>query len=821
MIRSQCIAHEHGVHERRPVAWRVGPCPVFTLVALVLFLSFVPQPLLGQVFDSREQNLVSGLRERSLYALAERQCQEVLGRKGLTPSDFASIAVERIRIQTSQARTAQKRDLHWTAVDEIAGEFEAKHSGNPKAVLVGLQQALAHITFANQLQQEVEAMIGDLEAKRKQGLEQLAASRRVLDRTRQLTMDTIKLQANQNLNSDMLSSEQLRVLKTNLEYQQAVVNLTSAQLADPTTKEGKLDRLDSLGRVPEQLGSVRNAVAKSKPLWWKTWIREATCRRMLGDLTPAQRILGSLDQRGRPKSVDSMLMRERIELAIAMNDPAEMQRIARNASQGRFDPETEIALIRLLVGLGKVESASRLGRMIAATHGAWWARRADLALLSKSGKTANASPAVDEAGARMLFEAAEKAERSGDLNAAAQGFQSVATTQFSTGDAAGGLATSVRAAMALEKQGKHKEAAGILLTPSKAHPKEKLAASIHLRGCWNLSKANDPQFVPESKWHIKKWPDSESANQSRFWVASKQIAKKEFKDAFETLLSSQSTSNQFSANVNLARYASRKLLSDAEDRKRTTRPIAQRLMQDWMRVYARCADEAKPLVVVAMTELAIGWQVEDTTDSLHMMTAVEVLPITKSNLEFQYLLAILEGPPKGKQRIEKTTTLPVDSRVVMQTFRLLSRINPDKQVFEIQLAIAENLLGRSSDEKLKKMLTFSKAKALAGIGKKQEATSILKKLAQADSGNQKVLVALAEISDGAEALKLWRSIAARSSAQSQVWFEAKYNVAKLLHDSGKSAEAEKMLKYIKAVPPGWEKSELKSEFEKLLRACSR
>ena len=48
------------------------------------------------------------------------------------------------------------------------------------------------------------------------------------------------------------------------------------------------------------------------------------------------------------------------------------------------------------------------------------------------------------------------------------------------------------------------------------------------------------------------------------------------------------------------------------------------------------------------------------------------------------------------------------------------------------------------------------------------------------------------------------------------WFEAKLNVAQLLANSGKKAEALRLLKLLKEVGPGWEGSELKREFEKLL-----
>lgn len=118
-------------------------------------------------------------------------------------------------------------------------------------------------------------------------------------------------------------------------------------------------------------------------------------------------------------------------------------------------------------------------------------------------------------------------------------------------------------------------------------------------------------------------------------------------------------------------------------------------------------------------------------------------------------------------------------------------------------------------------MLLAKAKGLIDLGQKPQAAAILRKLAKSDSRNLQVQLSLAEVSEGADALKQWRSIAARTPAQSSAWFEAKYNVARLLYEDDKRAEAAKMLKYIKAVPPGWEASDLKPKFEKLLKDCAQ
>ena len=166
------------VRTRQLRSLRIRPLPSHSYLAThppkgkVMFLHFVfalvfcaalPTVSVAQesVFDQREQNLVSGLRDRALFDLAESHCLKLRAREGLTPTDFASLAIERIRIRTSQARTTEDRSAQWQLVDQIADEFSSAHPDNPRAVLVGLQQALAHISFGRLLQQEVEARIAN------------------------------------------------------------------------------------------------------------------------------------------------------------------------------------------------------------------------------------------------------------------------------------------------------------------------------------------------------------------------------------------------------------------------------------------------------------------------------------------------------------------------------------------------------------------------------------------------------------------------------------------------------------------------------------
>jgi tetratricopeptide (TPR) repeat protein len=71
----------------------------------------------------------------------------------------------------------------------------------------------------------------------------------------------------------------------------------------------------------------------------------------------------------------------------------------------------------------------------------------------------------------------------------------------------------------------------------------------------------------------------------------------------------------------------------------------------------------------------------------------------------------------------------------------------------------------------------------------------------------------------AEALAQWRKVSAGVRDRSDEWYEAKYQVARLLLESGQKAEAKKLLDYLSVVPPGWNDSTWKQQFDALYERC--
>jgi thioredoxin-like negative regulator of GroEL len=117
---------------------------------------------------------------------------------------------------------------------------------------------------------------------------------------------------------------------------------------------------------------------------------------------------------------------------------------------------------------------------------------------------------------------------------------------------------------------------------------------------------------------------------------------------------------------------------------------------------------------------------------------------------------------------------------------------------------------------------YRQADSRIDLGDTRGALSILEHLEQQLPNDAGVKIRIARLltvqeSDPARPLTKWRQLAAQLKPQSDGWYEAKYNVAVLLDKSGESEAARKMLQYMQAIPPGWENSHLRDDFDKLLR----
>ncbi len=77
-------------------------------------------------------------------------------------------------------------------------------------------------------------------------------------------------------------------------------------------------------------------------------------------------------------------------------------------------------------------------------------------------------------------------------------------------------------------------------------------------------------------------------------------------------------------------------------------------------------------------------------------------------------------------------------------------------------------------------------------------------------------IALTQSGDTVEALNQWRSVAAHTKSYSENWYQAKYEIARLLVQNGQKKQAREMINLIKLLHPDLGGSVWKEKFEKIL-----
>lgn len=813
------------------------------------------------VFESREESLVSGLRARGLYEIAQQQCQQLLSRAEVSKTDVAAITVERLRIQTAKSLTTASsvRKQQTTRIDEIASDFSAAQRGNPRQVLVTVQHGLSHLAVAKLLRQELAAQYGD-DSAQQTGIDHLTKARTILKRAFDETVRLQSSQRNRATPKDGLTESQLQTLVTNVQYQLAVTNLVSARFYDlPAAKKGgsndrlaTLNRIDSLNMVAKQLASVRLSVSETKTLWWQTWIDEIACQRMLGNVAQADQILKRMRSSQRPQSTNAALIVEEIELAVSLDDGKRMQVLAdRAAKLSPKSAELDVALIQLLVTLGRIEQAASLTRVVEAKHGSYWARRAELALLSGDSKSDSpqANSTVSAAESSQLLRFAEQAEKNGNLENAIKGYLSVAASQLGRGDEADGLATIVRAGKLFEQQKEHVQAANLFLDRSLKASEQPIAASIHLRGCWNLTQVAAAEldqlpggaasFQQRLQEHVRTWPQAQSSNQARYWLGADLVKQTQYESATEALRQVDPASVHFTPAVALIRFANRQQLMQLENDSKPVESTARRMLQQYEQMLDSAPSAQRPQLVSAMASLAFAWNAEPTEDSIRRIRgAIADRAASETPAELLLFSSLAEAVATDasdenfQTSLDRSFAKPISDINAAELLRTVDRMLPNfsgqqsSRLNQIKLETANKALLQTKSAALRKSYSIARAQSLAAMGRTSEAIKDFQKLLTQDENNLTAKAALARLlsvdpSQREIALSQWRSIASRTKPQSEIWFEAKLNVAKILVAENRKDDAQKMLRYLQAVPPGWDQSTFKTAFDELLRECSK
>ena len=850
---------------------------LFLGLAWVISAGFAAAQESPELIRKREDDsqLVEGLRRRRLFDLAEYYCRDQLNSTSLDPTTQVMLVVELMKTQTAKAilAPADQRVADWNSVNQTATKFVESNPDHPRRFLVEVQLALSHLAHGRLLRQEISAEMATEQA-RDQALMEIRSARDGLSALQREIAKAIPDQRARALGTHDLSVQQLLNLNNNIGYQLAICNLNRAQLYDVTDR---LNRIDALNSVTQRLIEVQGQTSVGQPLWWKTKLGQLECLRLLGKTGEARRLIDALPADEIPVATQQAILEQKVRLAIDLGDESFSGKLLDEVKQlNARSAELDLALIELSVDLAAraatdqkkqewLNSGSQAARAIETTHGAYWGRRADLVLIEAAGGIPSTQPpnkdpikmvdpsasgenSVANTQLDQLIRLAEDAARKERWGDAIKAYDFAATKARSLGGADQALRLDIRVSQILEKKGDHELAASRLIDASKRDFKLPIAAAAHLRGCWNYAQTAttdqpDRQAALRDLFndHLEIWPNQPSANQARVWLAGQLQSDRNWETALELYLQVANDSPLLPSAIEQAGVCATAFLQELQRSGKPTRSTAVKLMS--LLAQKQATLPASDMVSMQMTlgraelDLIYGSAQPNPglASELAKIESAGEAELKNQALAIHAVSICVDKPQQAQQQIGQLgsdlDSLDLCERCLSAVFKESKLNSGVENVLELRLAVIQQALQipemmQAENSGCRTPWLSRKSETLTALGRDAEAIGVLTELEKQFPNNAAVQIQLARaltalhgIDAPEKPLGKWRRIAARLKTGTPNWYEAKYQVAFLLYQSGEQAEAEKLLKFIKVIP-GWEKSELRPKFEQLLEASA-
>ena len=810
---------------------------------------------------SDDKAYLKGLRDRRLYDLAVEYCNRRLGESDLSAMHRAAIAIEQVKTYTSQAMfsAASERQTFWEAIDVAVDNFRKTApigSGPPpRFFLVQVQQALAHMTHANLLGQELAAeLIPSNQSVR--AIEELRIARKLLSQLEQDIKKAVPERRNPKTEGQ-LNAEELLALSSNVRFQLAKCNLIRAQLYqdDPS---GRLGKVDALGQAQKQLVEVVRSVSPGEPLWWETRIARVQCLRLLGRIREANILLAESADEELPPGVGLQLLEEKLRVAIDARDRRGLEKLMMmvNAPNNEFAPSAtfELAVLKAALTLSLVadrseqkqlwiSEATRRTERIESQHGKYWGRRAEILLVKTvGGSNTKADPSAIKPAASnssevdLLIRVGNDAFRKKRYADALNAFDSALIKATEQGNVSALLPLQIQAGQTLEKLGKHRDAADRMISSAIRFTKNPASSSAHLRGCWNFAQFVSAQtsgsegyiqartaFQNYLEQHVQTWPDAATTGQAAIWLGDSYSGSNQFELATFAYLRVPITDKKLTVCLGRVATVAKNFLDSKSklDRQSTLKKINSVLEHKQMETGGSEQTRRATQLVQTHLELLFAKDVVSRKPSKEVPTGETLREIAIAIQTFDKLT----NSPSSESILQRVSLEPVLATVDRYLQAEISR-RPDAtdRLTKFRLATATRaMVIANGDASMQTSWRLKKVDSLMLLQQFQPALDELKTLEAQFPRKAEIKMKLARsmtraygTSDPEKAMAKWRAIAVRLKPGSDNWWEAKWNVIRLLRTSGKTKEASKLIRYLK-ITPGWEGAKLESEFDSLMQ----
>lgn len=851
------------------------------LACVVVFLLLATQNAIGQTSGSKlvqrtdrfplstkattDQQFLQGLRDRRLFQLAMEYSDQQLADTTISAIHRATLAIEQIKTLTTQAvySPASDRRRYFDAIDALVDRIRKSsgvgQGGPPRIFLMEVQRALAHMSHASLLSQELAAELIPASESEK-ALAELRTSRKILDETQRAIKRVVPERAQPKV-AGQLNAEQLLALSSNIQFQLAKCNLIRAELYRDD-QAGQLGKVDALNQVQGQLSEVIRSVATGEPLWWETRVARVKCLRLLDRIEDANRLLAQSTSMELPSEVAPQLLEEKLLLAIESRDRKAMEQLLMAASMPGF-PTTatlDLAVLKTTLELALrsdladqkqlwMNEATRRTKQIESRYGDYWGRRAELVLVGSVGETSSVTgtPAIQPAGmseeVELLTRVGNEAFRKKRFRDALNAYDSAIKKATEQGNTSVICTLEVQAGQCLESEGNHRDAGRRMVDAASRFSRNPVAPAAHLRGCWNLAQVVNAQastelqasanqaFVEALRQHLKIWPQGSTSGQAAVWLGSSLSRSRQYQASLTAYLQVPTTDTKFFETATLRAAAAARFYLDSlpeSDRDQATQQIEAQLQSKLSGLNPSSQQSILLRLLQQHLELLYEGQMEVDQSWIENVSVNESAHELLQPIRLFYRLIQTKnrtGKMEPSEMLKQVGSLQVldtlDRYIKAEAGRSPGRAD---QMVVLRESVASRALELAGDNvTLATQWRLKKVDAMTLAGQFDGAISELKVLERLFPKKADIKMQMARVltqahgsTDPAKPLKQWRSIAVRLKPGSDNWWEAKVNVVTLLRRSGDKAAAKKLVRYLE-ISPGW----AGTKFEKDLNALKQ
>ncbi len=823
-----------------------------TATFLAITLSLTPC-----LFGNDDTGFVSGLRERRLFTLAETYCNERLGNSQLTPIDHVELAVELMRTYAEHALNSRgtQRDALWRQAREVAADFKDDNE-RPRAVLVRVQDALTLLARGElaRMESEVAANPDESLTLARDILREAGASLTAIDRE---LSETIPARQRNPLRPNELSAEELTSLQNHVRYQQAR-SFKNQGLCFPATSS---DRTASLTAAIDQLQQPLLQLAPGQSLYVDLRLEQIACLRLLGDTDGAAGYLKTLSSDELSPQEQLQVRAERIRWSLARNEATDALKVV---GEGRkiasvTSAELDFSFLETYVSLWKSAADRRdpdeterwrdksisTATFVEQEHGRYWARRAEILLIRIGAGSGDGS-------VEILRRTADDLYRKGNLADAVAAYDKAAAAAIKAEDADQRFALSYKAALVLQQQKRHAEAATRFQNIAHSQKTHPYAANSHLLAIANTRQAS----AADGKWldsysellreHLANWPSSETASTAAYWLGEFEAAHHRWSNAIDAFSLVNANSEQF---PNAVKELGTCWLNRFEELRRADQPLQEELLrtEGVLRAVILGADDQIPAewssvareAVSALAAIQLQYGDRDLPGVEGLLKAALAgvpEPTDKWRVAADSLLVGIIARQPGREVDAREMLKQVGAASTDQLFELFQQITKITEVAsgsaltdlaELVVDIAERLDSKRGELDAAQNLSIDRrlAQALAATGDVAAAHERFVQLANEHTSNASIqedygrfLLDREDKESWQQALDQWRRVASRTRPRTARWFHAKYSVALAQYKLNDKEGAAKLIRYLQATED-LKQSGLEEEFDQLLVRC--